>query len=184
MIPSEFQMQLFQLNIKVYQSIFTLCCCSHSFCYLQWNEDTQRAVFAGEGELLTSLSMYCSFCCIFFECEHWDICRKPLEWQQLLQCFTKLKMCWSAAKSCVNFNWFLGFEIGKSIKYFMLFFRQKQLKGIYFKPRKERWSIWVAAVIQAQQMGWRIQRRLESVVALTFLNDCNNTLKFQSWFNM
>lgn len=70
------------------------------------------------------------------------------------------------------------------MKYFKLFFRQKQLKGIYFKHREERWSIWVAAVIQAQQMGWRIHRRLESAVALTFLNDYNNTLKFQSWFNM
>lgn len=38
------------------------------------------------------------------------------------------------------------------------------MKCLFFKHAKERWSIWVAAVIQAQQMDWRILRRLESAV--------------------
>lgn len=53
-----------------------------------------------EGGPLASL-MYCAFCCVFIECEQWDICRKPLERQQLLHCSTILKMCCSAAKTCV-----------------------------------------------------------------------------------
>lgn len=63
-------------------------------------------------------------------------------------------------KSC-QFSWSLGTEMSNRTKYLKFF---RHVKCIYFKQAKERWIIWVAAVIQTQQMDWRILRKFESAV--------------------
>lgn len=152
MISLGFQMQLFPSYIKV----FLLCTALAIYDEMM---KLKELPLLGEGAPLTSL-LYCAFCCVFFECEQWDICRKPLERQQLLHCFTTLEMFCSAAKTCHS-NQFWSIERGKNIKYFSSSLDKNQVKGLCFKPTsKRRWCIWVAAVIQAQQMCWIILRRL------------------------